>query len=221
MTQAEDTQINLESEGKEGMFNYLGTSVQGYIAAPTSDLWALVSDVTRHPELAGSGQVVQVDLLTPEAPPGPGARFQSQQNINGLHYVTESQIVVYEPPYRIAWRIGLPGTPALGQIWQFVLTPQGEGTLVENGVVLPYVAPYIWPSTLVIEQLMRMEAASIEPTLPRLAELVGAPAPTQMQTQLAPPHNLLPLLPSPLVQGSLWLGGAALLAWLATRRRTA
>lgn len=132
--------------------NYLGAFVRAVIPAPAADIWALVSDPTRHPQLAGSGQVVQTEVIT-EPPFGLGSRFQSEQNVNGIKYTTVSHVVVYEPERRIAWRIGLPGTPAFGQIWHFVLTPQEDGTLVENGVVLPYVLPTIFPFSAAASKL--------------------------------------------------------------------
>ncbi|NJO84338.1 MAG: hypothetical protein HC828_17200 [Blastochloris sp.] len=92
------------------MLQYMGASVSALIAAKPEAVWAIVSDLRRHPELAGSGQVTKIEMLTPE-PIGLGSQFQSAQNLNGFRYPTVSHVVVYEPMRRFTWRIGLPGTP--------------------------------------------------------------------------------------------------------------
>lgn len=174
--------------------NYLGAFVRAVIPAPAADIWALVSDPTRHPQLAGSGQVVQTEVIT-EPPFGLGSRFQSEQNVNGIKYTTVSHVVVYEPERRIAWRIGLPGTPAFGQIWHFVLTPQEDGTLVENGVVLPYVLPTIFPFSAAAQQVGQFEINAIRPTLHNIATLLNVSPPVAYDVSTAPPASLTALLP--------------------------
>jgi hypothetical protein len=200
------------------MLQYIGATVNASILAPPDVLWSVVSDFSRHPELAGSGEVLQVEPLT-EGPLQTGSRFQSQQNVRGLRYTTISHIVVCEPPHRLAWRIGLPGTPPFGQIWQFELTPQGDGTLVEHGVALVYVVPHLWPFTLFTRPVTQGEASAIKPTLVNLAKLVDVAPPDDFSVRLTPPESAAALLPSPLLQGSLWVAGTAVLGAMAVRHR--
>lgn len=198
------------------MLNYIGATVSGFIAAPAEQLWALISDVTRHPELAGSGEVMETHLLT-DGPVGVGTQFQSQQNMRGMRYTTVSHVVACDEPHRLAWRIGLPGTPPFAQVWQFELQPQGEGTLVKHGVALPYVFPLVPPFTLFTNYVGESEIKGMEPTLSRLAAMAGVAPPSNIESRPAPPESAAALLPSTWLQGSLWLAGTAMLGALAVR----
>lgn len=201
------------------MINYIGATVSATIQASSAVLWEIVSDVTRHPELAGSGEVVQTELLTP-GPLAVGSRFQSQQNMRGFRYTTVSHVVACKPPYHLAWHIGLPGTPPFGQVWQFELSPQGEATYVRHGVALVYALPEVLPFTLVSGSIGQMEANTMVPTLANLAARAGAPPPETIATSTHPPETATALLPSPWIQGGLWMaGGAVLLGRLFGGRR--
>lgn len=199
---------------------YLGVSVSAVIAAPIEALWEVVADVTRHAELAGSGEVQQVELLQP-GPLQEGALFRAQQKMRGLEYATVSRVVVWAPPLRFAWRVGLDGAAGIAQIWQFALMPEAGGTRVENSVTLPYAIPAFWPFTPLRALVARNEAATMRPTLINLAQVVGAPAPTVFAERQEPPAETAALLPPPLLQAIPWVAGAALLASAALRRRPA
>jgi hypothetical protein len=134
-----------------------------------------------------------------------------------MQYTTVSHVVVCQPPHRLAWRIGLPGTPAFGQIWQFELMPFGKGTRVEHGVALVYVVPRVWPITIISDMVAQGEADAMLPTLTNLAHAVEADTPTDTETRLQPPASATALLPSPMLQGSLWVAGTAVLGALAVR----
>lgn len=123
---------------------YVGASVSGVVRAPVESVWDLVADPTRHPEIAGSGEVQAVTV--PGGRMGPGVVFESQQYMRGLSYVTANRVVIWEPPYRIAWRVGFTFAPGVAQIWMFSLAPEAGGTRIENGVVLPYALPGCSPS---------------------------------------------------------------------------
>lgn len=199
------------------MLQYLGVTVRAVLPATPEALWSIVSDVERHPELAGSGEVVQTELLTP-GPLVQGSRFQSRQNMRGMRYRTVSHVVACEPPRRLAWQIGLPGTPPFGQVWQFELTPQEGGTLVEHGVALPYAVLQVRPVTLLTDMGMQNEASTMAPTLRNLARLAGVAAPASVETILRAPPSAAALLPAPIYQGLLWASGGLLLLSRALRR---
>ena len=55
--------------------------------APREKLFEIVSDVTRHPQMAGSGEVQRVEWMTP-LPVRVGSQFKSLQKI-GMEYPTE------------------------------------------------------------------------------------------------------------------------------------
>ncbi|PDW03583.1 SRPBCC family protein [Candidatus Viridilinea mediisalina] len=199
------------------MFCYLGASVSGVIAAPIESVWGVVSDPTRHPQLAGSGQVRSVEVLGDE-PLKVGSIFVAQQEIRGIHYVSTNRMVIWEPPFRVAWRVGTPFAPRGAQIWMFSMLPDREGTRVENGVVLPYVLPSFFPFRLAHDEFGRREHSAIEPTLDNLARMLGVLPPSNLIKNERAPAPLTALLPSPLRQGALWAGGGAALLWLLTRR---
>jgi uncharacterized protein YndB with AHSA1/START domain len=212
--------ININQKEREYMIQFIGATVSATIPASPDQLWPIISDVTRHPELAGSGEVVQTELLTP-GPIRVGARFQSQQNMRGMRYSTVSHVVACEPPHHLAWRIGVPGSPAFGQVWQFELKPQGTGTQVEHGVALVYALPQVPPFTMVNNVVARGEVGAMTPTLVNLAKLAGVEPPTTIDSRLRPPESAVALLPPVLLlaQGGLWAaGGAVLLAQLLARR---
>ncbi len=200
------------------MFQYMGATVRGIIAAPPADIWAIISDPTRHPEIAGSGQVVEIEVLTPP-PMGLGSQFQAKQNMQGVRYQTVSYVVAFEEERRFTWRIGLPGTGPVAQVWEFTLTPHDDGTLVAHSVALPYAIPQIPPFSLASAATANWEIGTMEPTLSNIAQAVGAPAPANVERIPTPAPTVLEVLPSPLIQGGIWMAaGAALVGALLVRR---
>lgn len=170
----------------------MGASVSGLIGAPAEAIWELVSDPTRHPELAGSGEVQAVEILG-GGPMARGTVFQSQQRMRGMSYVTANRVLVWEPPLRFVWRVGFPFAPGIAQSWSFVLTPEEGGTRVENGVLLAYSVPAIFPFSLLRNDICRREASVILPTLVKLAQIVGAPPPSKVVERREPPAALVAL----------------------------
>jgi hypothetical protein len=188
------------------MFQYIGATVSGVIAAPTEAIWALVGDVTRHPEIAGSGEVRAVHVRGSGALAA-GAVFESNQVMRGMSYVSANRVVLWDPPYRFAWRVGFPQLPGIGQIWMFDLTPEANGTRVENAVVLPYAIPTFFPFRLIHQFGSNGEIGVMLPTLQRLAELLEAPPPTAVVTQQRAPAILETMLAPAIVPGGLMLLG--------------
>lgn len=200
---------------------YSGASVSGLILASPAAIWELVGNVTRHPAIAGSGEVREVSVVG-DGPLAAGAVFESQQCLRGINYVTANRVVAWEPGRRFAWRIGVRGAPGVAQIWKFELSPEGGATRVENGVALLYAFPSIYPFSLARARLGRGYAASIRPTLFNLAAMLGAPPPAELVERHEPPADLAAQLPPPALQGAAVLaGGAALFAAARALRRSA
>jgi hypothetical protein len=194
------------------MLRYTGAAVSGVIAVPIEQVWELVSDVTRHPVIAGSGEVQAVTIVGGGALSA-GKVFESQQKMRGMRYVTANKVVAWEPPYRMAWKVGVPGLPGVAQTWIFDLSPVSGGTRVENGVALFYAFPPFPPFSWISRSLARGYAGSIVPTLDNIARLLNAPPPIQVVLREEPPPAALAHMPPPIVQGvALALGGAAMLA---------
>lgn len=196
---------------------YVGASVSGVLRAPVESVWDLVADPTRHPEIAGSGEVQAVTVQGGRM--GPGVVFESQQRMRGLSYVTANRVVLWAPPYRIAWRVGFTFAPGIAQIWMFSLAPEAGGTRIENGVVLPYALPAVFPFSLLHREIARREISVIKPTFTRLARLLDVAPPVELVERYEAPAILAALLPSPWVQGALWAGLGAALAGLLLRLR--
>ncbi|RRR65323.1 MAG: DNA methyltransferase [Candidatus Viridilinea halotolerans] len=200
------------------MFRYLGASVSGVIAAPMEAVWEVVSDPMRHPQLAGSGHVRSVEVVG-DGPMGVGSTFLAKQELQGIRYVSTNRTVIWEPPFRFAWRVGTPFAPQGAQIWMFSMLPDHAGTRIENGVALPFVLPSFFPFSLVHDEFGRREQSQIGPTLDNLARILGVLPPSSVVASERAPVPLTALLPSPILQGSLWVGGTAALLWLLRRRR--
>ena len=72
---------------------YPSVTVSAVMAAPVRVLFDIVSDVGRHPELAGSREVRHTELVTPP-PVRLGAHFRSRQQIGLLRYPTHSYVQI-------------------------------------------------------------------------------------------------------------------------------
>jgi uncharacterized protein YndB with AHSA1/START domain len=200
------------------MMRYMGAAVSAVIAAPVEDVWALVSDPTRHPEIAGTGEVQAVELVG-GGPAGLGSVFESRQNMRGARYVTANRVVLWEPPRRFAWRVGIRGAPGTAQIYGFQVTPEAGGTRLENAMVSIYAAPTLFPFSLLHGELGRREAGAMRPTLANIARVLGAPPPADLRERREAPPELAALMPSPLLQGTAVAGLAAALLTLALKAR--
>ena len=151
-------------------------TVTALITAPCEALYAIVSDPARHPDIAGSGAVMESEWVT--APPVcAGSFFKSRQCVGWYQYPTHSYIQVHEPPYRFIWMSG-PGfkKPPFGQLWGFELTPvDARSTLVSNLMQVPYMpALPVWPFTRIVEDIIDRELVNMKPTLYRLAKVAHA-----------------------------------------------
>lgn len=151
-------------------------TVTALITAPCETLFAIVSDPARHPDIAGSGAVMECEWLS-EPTDCAGAVFKSRQCVGWYQYPTRSYVQVYEPPYRFIWMSG-PGfkRPPFGQLWGFELTPvDARSTLVSNLMQVPYVpALPIWPFTRISKDIIARELINMQPTLHRLAKVAHA-----------------------------------------------
>jgi hypothetical protein len=151
-------------------------TVIGLITAPCEALFEIVSDPTRHPQIAGSGEVMEVEWITPP-PVRVGSGFRSRQCIGWYQYPTRSYVQVYDPPYRFIWLSG-PGfkKPPFGQLWGFDLQPlDARATLVSHLMRWPLMpVPEIPPFSWLMERGLKHELNNMKPTLYKLAKLANA-----------------------------------------------
>ena len=107
---------------------------QTTVNASPDAVFAIVSDLNSHAELAGSGEVKALRRVG-EGPLGVGARFEADEEIRMMGRTTKmtasSEIVDYDPPKVVSWT-SMPSVPPKPRRiqWWFRLTPEGTSTLV-------------------------------------------------------------------------------------------
>ena len=110
-------------------------SVERVIAAPASDLFRIVADANRHPEIDGSGTVVKPKSGAPQALIL-GSTFGMSMKL-GVPYSMSNTVIEFEEDRRIAWKTvfsGFLGRFVGGRIWRYEFEPMevGPGTLVRE-----------------------------------------------------------------------------------------
>jgi uncharacterized protein YndB with AHSA1/START domain len=99
----------------------LSVSRSVVVPAPAEEVFALLADPRRHPEIDGSGSV-QGALKAPDRL-SEGATFGMRMRV-GVPYVIQNTVVEFEEGRRIAWR-------HFGRhIWRYELEPADGGTRV-------------------------------------------------------------------------------------------
>ncbi len=107
-------------------------SVERVIAAPAPDLFAIVADASRHPEIDGSGSVVELKGAPQELTLG--ATFNMSMKA-GVRYSMSNTVIEFEQGRRIAWKTvlsGFLGRYLGGRIWRYEFEPVDGGTLVRE-----------------------------------------------------------------------------------------
>jgi hypothetical protein len=95
-------------------------------------VFAIVSDLTRHVELSGSGEVKALRQVD-DGPVGVGTKFEADEEIRMMGRTTKmiasSQVVEFDPPRVVSWT-SMPSVPPKPRRiqWWFRLTPDGTGT---------------------------------------------------------------------------------------------
>ena len=103
------------------MSAYLVTETK-VIAADPQTLFDIVADPARHPELDGSGSVLESRDGSPERL-AKGAKFGMDMKLGAAYKITNT-VVEFDEPTRIAWR------HFNGHIWRYRFTEVAGGTEV-------------------------------------------------------------------------------------------
>ena len=106
-------------------------SVDRVIDAPAAALFSVVADATRHPEIDGSGQLVEAKDGAARALTL-GSTFGMSMKM-GLPYSMSNTVVEFEQDRRIAWKTvqaGPLGRFLGGRIWRYEFEPVDGGTQV-------------------------------------------------------------------------------------------
>ena len=106
------------------------------INAPPETVFGIISDFTRHKELAGLRELVNVRTLT-EGPIGFGSIIESDESVqmgdNTIELSTKSVVVGFSSPNNLSW-IVVPPFPLRRVQWWFQLTQQGDSTTLVHQV---------------------------------------------------------------------------------------
>ena len=137
------------------------TSASRVIAAPPEEIFDILTDPTRHPELDGSGTVHELKGRHPDRLEL-GSKFGMSMKLSLLPYRIGNTVVEYEKDRLIAWQ-------HFGKHrWRYELEPVDGGTLVRES--------FDW-STAMIPKVIELAGypkkhqGNIEATLERLAAL--------------------------------------------------
>jgi uncharacterized protein YndB with AHSA1/START domain len=151
-------------------------SVSRTIAAPAADVFAIVADPSRHPEIDGSG-TVRTNTSGP-APLELGSTFSMGMKQFGASYAMVSEVTELEADRRIAWRpwAEVGGRRLLGGVtWRYEFTPTDGGcTVVETYDVTTGVASHVFALLRYPEK----QAKAMTATLDRLAALAERSTPS-------------------------------------------
>lgn len=100
--------------------------VSRIVHAPAHDVFTVLADPRRHPELDGSGTL----RAAPDAAPITGAGDEFVMQLHADHigsYRSRSVVVRYEPDRAIAWSPGPIGEPPFGHTYTYTLEPDAPG----------------------------------------------------------------------------------------------
>lgn len=145
------------------------------IQASPHTLYALVSDVTRTPELTSA--IVSCQWLDGATGPVVGARFKAVNSVGrGPNWSNKPVVITAEPDREIAWARTEPfaGTVA----WRYTFTPEGTGTRVTESYEvtkrLTIVGWFIIGTLYGLKDRRSDLRAGMLETLERLAEITEA-----------------------------------------------
>jgi uncharacterized protein YndB with AHSA1/START domain len=91
------------------------------VRAPSADVFALLADPHRHPELDGSGTVRDIPVTGPERL-SDGAKFRVGMKQYGVAYKITSTVTAFEADHLIEWQ------HPLGHRWRWELDETKPGT---------------------------------------------------------------------------------------------
>jgi len=106
------------------------------IAAPPERVWAIVSDVSRHAQLTGSGEI---GALRVSGPIAKGSTWEADERVRAAGaFTARSECTVFDPPRELAWKSYPPpikaGNPnsVADVTWWYRLAPDVAGTTLEH-----------------------------------------------------------------------------------------
>jgi uncharacterized protein YndB with AHSA1/START domain len=105
------------------------------IAAPPAAVWALITDIRRHPEFAGPSSITK--SIEFDGPIEVGARWTAHEKFGPQKFDAPSEITSVEPGRSLEW-VSFPPMKDQNRgrgghvVWGYVVEPSGEGTRLEH-----------------------------------------------------------------------------------------
>jgi hypothetical protein len=149
-------------------------SVSRVIDAPAAALFAVVADAGRHPEIDGSGALV--NLKDGSGLPQQfslGSTFGMKMKM-GVPYTMSNTVIEFEPEKCIAWKTVLSGPLGRiigGRIWRYEFEPVADGTRVTESWDVSEDKQRLFLAT---DKVAAATADSMTKSLERLADAVTA-----------------------------------------------
>ena len=150
-------------------------SVERVIKAPPADIFSIVADASRHPEIDGSGSVKHLKEGAPQQLTL-GSTFGMSMKL-GVPYTMSNKVIEFDPDERIAWQTTFAGPLGRfigGRIWRYELEAADGGTLVRE----------TWDITQDKQRFMlkagpvgKQTKDAMARTLEQLAKMTESPAP--------------------------------------------
>jgi uncharacterized protein YndB with AHSA1/START domain len=105
------------------------------VAASPERVWAIVTDVERHPNLAGSGEIRSINV---DGPLAVGTQWDAQIGVPGVDepFTAESHVLSLDEPTEFTWT-SIPlvdDNPDERPLvtWSFIIAPSNGGCTVEH-----------------------------------------------------------------------------------------
>ena len=113
----------------------MGLKFRIRIDAKPDDVFAYLSDVSRHGEWANPAAQLQVKKVS-DGPIGAGSQFRSEQKFAGKQHGADIAIRTFEPPrvLQIVANQSHGNKKPATFVHTFTLTPDGSGTIVERDI---------------------------------------------------------------------------------------
>jgi hypothetical protein len=115
-------------------------TAEATINASADKLFAIISDPTQHPAMAGSDEIKKI-TVTPAGPVGVGSKMFADEAVivggDTMEIAAESETITCDAGKKFAFLVfpALPGW--VGRMeWSFNLSPDGSGTKVSHQLTL-------------------------------------------------------------------------------------
>ncbi|MBO3680179.1 SRPBCC family protein [Streptomyces sp. NEAU-YJ-81] len=138
---------------------------RAWVDAAPARVYELVSDVSAISRWSPNADDVAFE---PGAGPWVGAWFGGRNRRNGKEWTTRSQIVRADPGAAFGFVVG--GAENGIVRWEWTLTPQGHGTVVQQSWKLLRLDPVLGTTHTDLDTLRRYMTNSVEITLTALAQ---------------------------------------------------